>query len=98
MKTNTKKKGVLISWDEARGYGFISIGRDAAGARITRFLHYRNIERTEDPIPGPGAEVWFHEALDPKGRGPLAVEAEILSRAARITRSAGLKVLAGGSK
>jgi cold shock CspA family protein len=90
-----KQKGILIRWNECAGYGFVSIGRTPEGRRITRFLHIKNVERIdcEGGIPEVGSTVLFNERDDL--RGPLAVDAEIISRSAYITANTGLKHLSG---
>jgi cold shock CspA family protein len=76
-----KLKGVLTKWDEVRGFGFISM-RDEFGTRLSFFLHHSGIKHIEGGgLPALGAEVLFN--VEKNERGPLAVDAEIASYAAR---------------
>jgi cold shock CspA family protein len=92
-KQNSKLRGVLSSWDEIRGFGFV-VARNPDGTRRSWFLHCTRIERIEvaNGIPEAGSQVLFNEEPNPKG--PLAVDAEILARAPQIQRNVGL-VLSG---
>ena len=89
-----KLRGILIKWDETRGFGFVALGRNSDGTRVTRFVHAKFVERIDCPggIPEIGCEVLFNERPDP--RGPMAVDAEILALKPRI-RNEGLKMLTG---
>src|SRR5260370_41599340 len=97
-KHSGKRSAMLVSWDEARGFGFCS-------ARNTRnpsqhqswFIHASRIIRVEDPNGAirPGEQASFNEASHPKGM--IAVVCEILALAARRHRNAALQALAGKS-
>ena len=64
----TKKRlGVLTWWDEVRGFGFVSAGRNPDGTRRSWFLHHTGIEHIEEGgVPRVGAEVYFNEQANPK--------------------------------
>ena len=89
-----KQKGILIRWNDPAGYGFVAIGRNSDGTRITRFIHAKFIERCDCPggVPEVGSTVLFNEAPDP--RGPICVNAEILAKAPLIDKAA-IKHLSG---
>lgn len=93
---NQKVRGVLVKWDEIKGYGFVATRRED-GARLSYFLHASGIERIEDGgVPLPGLDVLFN--VEPAERGPMAVDVEILSPAAKIAAGRIAKALSGGVK
>jgi cold shock CspA family protein len=91
-----KRSGVLSSWDEIKGFGFV-VARNSDGTRRSWFLHCTRIAHieAENGIPEAGSPVYFDE--EPHPRGPLAVNAEILALGPRIQTNAGLRALTGKS-
>jgi len=72
-----RKKGVLKAWNEARGFGFISV---TEGTRFLRFfLHTSQIRSgTQSPVIGQEIEFEVSDQLVEKGRQPQAIEADVI--------------------
>ena|SRR5712692_8696048 len=95
-KKSSKRSAVIISWNEARGFGFCAVRNpNNPTQRQSWFIHISRILRIEDPdgIILGGEQVLFNEEANP--RGPLAVDVEILALEPRMHRNASLKALAG---
>jgi cold shock CspA family protein len=88
MNTNTKERGVIIHWNEARQFGFVA-QRLPNGQRQTYFLHSDHIEKIdrEGGIPQLNDTVLFFVRWNPKG--PVATNAEVYARDVAFDKLAG---------
>lgn len=75
--------GVLVDWNDARGFGFVQPG--AGGARV--FVHVSEFPRGERPVVGD--EISFVQVYDDRGR-PRAVQARHLRPRRSSRRGRGL--------
>jgi cold shock CspA family protein len=85
----TKEAGILQTWFEARGFGFIH--RVVDGEVRSYFAHISQMHG----VPKAGATVRFNVGLaggSGRSKGPIAKNIEILDSAA------GLNALAGGTQ
>src|SRR5260370_20885492 len=95
-KHSGKRSAMLVSWDEARGFGFCSARNPRNPSQHQSwFIHASRIIRVEDPsgVIRTGEQVFFNEESHPKGM--MAVDCEILSLTTRIQRNAVLQALTG---
>jgi uncharacterized membrane protein YsdA (DUF1294 family)/cold shock CspA family protein len=72
-----RKQGVVVRWDDARGFGFIRSAE--AGSDV--FFHVRDYRRTADASPRQGLAVTFEE-IHVGGKGPRGMSVQAAGAAA----------------
>lgn len=87
---NTKEMGIIISWNEARCFGFVAT-RSPDGQRRTYFLHSNKIKsiNTVGGIPQLNDVVYFD--VQPHPKGPVAIRAEVVDHTASMKKLAGAR-------
>jgi CspA family cold shock protein len=73
--THTRQCGTVKFFDYSRGYGFIT--PEDGGKDV--FVHITTVQRGGIPALEEGARLSYEVRLDQRGRGPQAVELQLLS-------------------
>jgi CspA family cold shock protein len=69
-----RQNGTVKFFNQAKGYGFIS--PDGGGKDV--FVHITAVQRAGIPDLSEGTKVSFEVQADKRGRGPQAVELQIV--------------------
>jgi uncharacterized membrane protein YsdA (DUF1294 family)/cold shock CspA family protein len=81
-----RKQGMIVRWDDAKGFGFIR----GAGAAQDLFVHVRDYRSLHGAAPRPGLRVSFEE-IHVGGKGPRAMAVQPLAEGAGAPRPSAVR-------
>jgi cold shock CspA family protein len=79
----TKNFGIVTAYHPDRGYGFISESIDLPNGKFSVRYYFFHCNRILSGVPEVGASAYFIVAPGKPGKGPVAVDVDLVAPVAR---------------